>query len=1214
MECSLFHTTALIDDYSQARALVDPGSAAYALISKTLATRLRLPLLPVPPRRLQGAQGISSEEGVSHVTSFSLDIGAHKNGKAFAYVVPNLTEDLILGRPWTRQEGATIDEKSCRLVFLDGTSVLSDEGMNGESDPAIKNFRVAQVMSSTYAGLARRSRRPNSDIEVFAASLADIEKALRTKPMLSLAEIVNRLPEHYRKYTSVFDPKEAAKLPPHRPGIDHEIPLELDNDGRQKEVPWGPLYGMSRDELLVLRKELTRLLDNDFIRESKSPAAAPVLFAKKPGGGLRFCVDYRGLNAITRKDRYPLPLIRETLAALNKAKWLTKLDVSAAFHRVRVAKGDEWKTAFRTRYGLFEWKVCPFGLTGSPATFQRFLNWILRDYLDDFCSAYVDDILIFTTGDLKDHRAKVSQVLQRLLDHNLTLDLNKCEFETKATKYLGYIVEVGAGIRMDPDKVKAILGWQRPTTVKAVRSFLGFANYYRLFIDGYTDTVKPLTDLTKKDTPFQWTEERQAAFESLKESFTHAPVLATYDPDRETRLEPDSSGWASGGVLTQRDTTLQAWRPVAFFSARHSPAECNYDIHDKELLAVVKCVKEWNSELRGLSKPFTILTDHKNLEPFMVKRLLNERQVRWAELLAPFSFQLQHRAGRHATIPDALSRREQDVPMNVDDSRLAERQRVLLPEALWVNATEIHWPCPFADDDDLQHLWAEASRTEGIKEAYHQTREAILQGCRQFPRHLDLRIATGECEVKESLLYYRERLWIPGHEPLTTGVIQRVHDSFLGGHPGRDTTIDLLARQFYWPGMNQDVRRFLRNCDVCGRTTVWRDKKKGMLKPLPVPSRIWQEISMDFITDLPPAEGSKATILLVITDRLSKGTILLPVLPGHFDAENVAHLFIERYVPYHWIPTSIVSDRGSQFVNGLWSRVCELLHVNQRLSTAYHPETDGSTERRNQEVETYLRTFVAYEQSDWTRWLPLAQIALDNKVSSTTGVSPFFLSHGYNAETITTTHTPSTEDRTRNPRERGERIVSKLREAQDFAQSAMAAAQQMQEHYANRKREPPCSYKIGDKVWLSLKNIKTVRPSKKLDWVHAKYTVTNVYKQSPHFYQLDVPPGIHNKFHTSLLRPAATDALPSQARDDAQPPALAIEDGEPWYGVEAVLRCRTRRIGRGSRREAFVKWTGFAAPTWEPLVNVDQTDALREFEAQHGDARYNDGRSAREGR
>lgn len=1207
MECSLFHTTALINDYSQARALVDPGSAAYALISKKLATRLHLPLLQVPSRRLQGAQGISNEEGVSHVTSFSLDIGAHKNGRAFAYVVPNLTEDLILGRPWTRQEGATIDEKVSRLVFPDGTSVLSDEGMEDESHPTIKNFRVVQVMSSTYAGLARRSKRPNSNIEVFAASLADIEKALRTKPVLSLAEVITRLPEHYRKYASAFDPREAAKLPPHRPGIDHEIPLELNDDGRQKEVPWGPLYSMSRDELLVLRKELTRLLDSDFIRASKSPAAAPVLFAKKPGGGLRFCVDYRGLNAITRKDRYPLPLIRETLAALNKAKWLTKLDVSAAFHRVRVAKGDEWKTAFRTRYGLFEWKVCPFGLTGSPATFQRFLNWVLRDYLDDFCSAYVDDILIFTTGDLKDHRAKVSRVLQRLLDHDLTLDLNKCEFETKATKYLGYIVEVGAGIRMDPEKVKAILDWQRPTTVKAVRSFLGFANYYRLFIDSYTDTVKPLTDLTKRDTPFEWTQERQKAFDTLKESFTHAPVLATYDPDRETRLEPDSSGWASGGVLTQRDTTLQAWRPVAFFSAKHAPAECNYDIHDKELLAIIKCVKEWSSELRGLSKPFTILTDHKNLEPFMTKRLLNERQVRWAELLAPYSFRLQHRPGRHATIPDALSRREQDVPKDIDDTRFAERQRTLLPKALWVNTTDIHLPCPFTDDNDLQRLWAEALKIEEVEKAYREARDAIRQGARHFPKHLDLKIATGECDVKNDLPHYRERIWMPRHEPLTTGVIQKIHDSFLGGHPGRDATIDLLARQFYWPGMNQDVRRFLRNCDVCGRTTIWRDKKKGMLKPLPVPSRIWQEISMDFITDLPPAEDSRATILLVITDRLSKGTILLPIHPGQFDAEHVAHLFIERYVPYHWIPKSIVSDRGSQFVNGLWSRICELLRVNHRLSTAYHPETDGSTERRNQEVETYLRTFVAYEQSDWTKWLPLAQIALDNKVASTTGVSPFFLSHGYNAETITTRPTPSAEERVRTPKEKGEAIISKLREAQDFAQSAMAAAQQMQEHYANRKRDPPWSFKKGDKVWLSLKNIKTVRASKKLDWLHAKYTITKVYEKSPHFYELDVPPGIHNKFHVSLLRPAATDGLPSQMRDDSQPPALAIEDGEPWFGVETILRCRTRRIGRGGRREALVKWTGFVAPTWEPLVNVDQTDALRAFEARYGDAKSNDG-------
>ena len=610
-----------------------------------------------------------------------------------------------------------------------------------------------------------------------------------------------------------------------------------------------------------------------------------------------------------------------------------------------MAKGDEWKTAFRTRYGLFEWKVCPFGLTGSPATFQRFLNWILRDYLDDFCSAYVDDILVFTSGSIQDHRQKVSQVLQRLIDNGLTLDLNKCEFETKATKYLGFVVELGTGIRMDPEKVKAIADWKAPTTVKGVRSFLGFANYYRLFISGFSNVVKPLVDLTKKDAPFQWTPYQQTAFTDLKRRFVEGPVLATYDPERDTRLEPDASGWAVGGVLSQFDTSLQLWRPIAFFSTKHSPAESNYDIHDKELLAIVKCAKEWHSELRGLSQPFTILTDHKNLEPFMVKKQLNERQVRWSEFLAPLNFKLAWRAGKEATVPDALSRREQDVPHNNDDSRVVEREKTLLPPHLWVNVTTLDMPCPFIDDQALADLWEEAMSHVG--QAHLDARTAIEQGERQFPRSLELQIAIGECEVQTGFLRYRDRLWLPSYEPLTTGVMQKIHDSFLGGHPGREATIDVVSRQFYWPRINQDIRRFLRNCDVCGRTTIWRDKKKGLLKPLPVPQRIWQEISMDFITDLPPGEDSGATILLVITDRLGKGSILLPIHPDKFDAESVALLFVQRYVPFHWIPKAIVSDRGPQFVNALWARVCQLLDINRRLSTAYHPETDGATERRN---------------------------------------------------------------------------------------------------------------------------------------------------------------------------------------------------------------------------------------------------------------------------
>ncbi|KAM4054445.1 reverse transcriptase (RNA-dependent DNA polymerase) [Hirsutella rhossiliensis] len=254
---------------------------------------------------------------------------------------------------------------------------------------------------------------------------------------------MEKLPPQYHKWSRAFSQQLADQLPPHRPGVDLKIEVLKDEHGREKPLPWGPLYSMSREELLVLRKTLTELLDKGFIRVSSSPAAAPVLMVKKPGGGIRFCVDYRGLNHITKRDRYPLPLLSETLRTIAKA---------------RVAPADEEKTAFRTRYRSFEWLVVLFGLTGAPAAFQRYINSVLQDYLDDFMSAYIDDVLIFSSRSLQDHRDKVGKVLQRLIDARLQLDINKSEFEVKAMKYLRFIIEAECGIRVDPEKVKAVKG------------------------------------------------------------------------------------------------------------------------------------------------------------------------------------------------------------------------------------------------------------------------------------------------------------------------------------------------------------------------------------------------------------------------------------------------------------------------------------------------------------------------------------------------------------------------------------------------------------------------------------------------------------------------------------------------------------------------------------------------------------------------------------
>ena len=1089
-------------------------------------------------------------------------------------------------------------------------------------------------MSSVFGALVRRTQKSRASkvrdskqpAQVFAASLRDIEKALAPKKHTDPRE---KLPKHYHEFLPLFDRNAADQLPPARPGVDHEIPLEKDESGQDRPLPWGPLYGMSREELIVLRKTLTELLDKNFIRASSSSASAPVLFVRKPGGGLRFCVDYRGLNAITRKDRYPLPLINETLRSLSKAKWFTKLDVISAFHKIRVREGDEWKTAFRTRYGLFEWLVTPFGLTGAPATFQRYINRTLQEYLDEFCSAYIDDVLIYSSGSLSDHREKVRKVLQRLQEAGLQIDIDKCDFEVKSVKYLGFIVEAGTGIRVDPEKIRAVEQWERPKTVKGVRGFVGFANYYREFVPDFSAIAMPLTALTKKDVRFIWSDQCEGAFQRLKALLISAPILAQWDPDRKTVVETDSSGYAVGGALSQYDDdgTL---RPVAFFSRKNNPAECNYPIHDKELLAVICCLKQWDAELRSVPS-FEVWSDHKNLEYFYKKRQLSERQVRWAEVIARYNFNITYRPGKEAVVPDALSRRDQDMPVDEFDERLAgryfqllkpQKNRVLIHRAqigalqrtirprTKVNAGFVKAGDQDRDSDDqadksdppespfadspLKDLWDQGLEANN---RYWLIRQLVGDGERQLPPQWGLPISITECSIdKRKRLCWRGRIWLPFFEPLRTQVIQETHDSALSGHPGRDLTKMLISRRFTWPGLSQDVRKFLRNCDVCGRTTIWREKRRGLLKPLPIPDRIWSELSMDFITGLPPSGPDQADTIMVITDRLSKSVILEAMTST--TTEAVAERLLGSFVRHHGLPSAIVSDRGPQFVGYVWKRICELLKITRRLSTAYHPETDGATERANQVVEHYLRCYTTYLQDNWASLLPVAMLAINNRNATSTGISPFFLTHGYDVDLLDLAKGEE-ELRTSggSPVARGEAFVAKLKEAVQVAQAAMATAQELQEEYANRARQVAEQFRVGDKVWLRLNNVKTDRPSRKLDWRNAKYTVTELI--GSHACRLDTPPGIHNVFHVMHLKRTSDDPLPSQAQDDTQPPAIVPEDdpdGEEEWQVEEILDSRRTR----GATKVLVKWTGYAQPTWEPLSAFLETEALDRYEATRG--------------
>src|ERR1700712_2552103 len=673
MDCPPFLISTIINQDCVTSALVDSGCLSYGLVDSRFAQKHQFERMAITPRTMTAFDAPISGF-VREVAAVVLDISGYKR-RAFLYVVPSLAgRDVLLGLPWLQQNKIKIDAAQGCLQIGSREVVVRPLSEKGRS------IDCAQISASAFSTLVRTSgRKGRKEVEVFSASMADIEKAL-SKREKKATDPRTKLPEHYHEFLDVFDYKEAEKLPPLRGrGVDHAIELET-KEGKEAEVPWGPLYNMSRDELLVLRKTLTDLLDKGFIRVSNSPAAAPVLFVKKPGGGLRFCVDYRGLNKITKKDRYPLPLIYETLRNISKARWFTKLDVIAAFHKIRIAEGDEWKTAFRTRYVLFEWLVTPFGLANAPSTFQKYINWALRDYLDEFCSAYIDDILIYTNGSRHEHREHVKKVLQRMREAGLQLDISKCKFEVQQVKYLGFIIEAGKGIRMDPEKVAAIKEWEAPKTVKGVQGFLGFANFYRRFIQNFSELTLPLHATTTKEKAFRWTPEADTAFEKLKEMFTTAPMLAQFDHDRETILETDSSGWSTGGTLYQVDDD-GLLLPCAFFSKKNNPAECNYPIYDKEMLAIIKCLKEWDAELRSV-REFQIRTDHKNLEYFMTTQKLSERQMRWSLVLSRYNFTISYIPGDMNARADALSRREQDMPRLGDDRLAARSAQLLRPEVL----------------------------------------------------------------------------------------------------------------------------------------------------------------------------------------------------------------------------------------------------------------------------------------------------------------------------------------------------------------------------------------------------------------------------------------------------------------------------------------------------------------------------------------------------
>lgn len=1179
------------------KGLLDCGATGLFVDSEYVKTHQlttrKLPR-PIPVFNIDGTH---NEGGyITEEVELLMRYKDHKEKAVFAVCSLGKTE-FIIGFPWLKEHNPEVDWQSgeinmsrcppaCGILFS-AKSAAPTQRITKKKEPRPKPVKVRKPLPPMVEEVQEEEedeKKDSEDLEdgdrIFAAFISPpethqiragstisqrlAEKSMEGRKKMSLNDMV---PPQYRDYSKVFTKESFDELPQRKPW-DHAIELKSDAD-LPKAVKAYPLSPAEQKELDAFLEEN---LATGRIRPSKSPVAAPVFFVKKKDGSLRLVQDYRKLNDVTIKNKYPLPLISELVNKLRKAKYFTKLDVRWGFNNVRLKEGDEWKAAFLTNRGLYEPLVMFFGLTNSPSTFQTMMNDILRELITDgVVLVYLDDILIFTET-LDEHRKAVRRVLEVLNKHKLYLKPEKCEFEKEKIEYLGLVVSHGK-IEMDPVKVQGVSHWPTPKNVHDVFVFLGFTNFYRRFIEDFADIARPLHNLQQKNAKWSWGPREQEAFDELKRKITSSPVLVFPDDHKPYRVEADSSDYATGAVLSQLSSD-DKWHPVAFMSKSLNEVERNYEIHDKEMLAIIRALEEWRHFLEGAEHRFEIWTDHKNLQYFMTAKKLNRRQARWSLFLASFDFSLHHRPGKRSLKPDALSRRPDHKTGKDDNSDVV----LLKPEFFQINALRRgHVLISGEEGSTLREIRQSTDYDEAVVKAVKELRESSASGIRSL-----------EWSEEDGLVLFRGKVYVPRNKDLRRRIVKAHHDSAVVGHPGRWKTLELVARNYWWPGMTKFVAAYVAGCDMCNRTKIFPAKPVGTLMPNRVPSRRWQVVTCDLIVGLPESQGYDSIFLVI--DRLSKRAHVMPTT-SEVTSAGIARLFRDNVWRHHGLPEEIISDRGSQFVSNFMRELNTLLGIRTSPSTAYHPQTDGQTERLNQEIEQFLRIFVNHRQDNWVEWLPLAEFAYNNRIHSSTRQTPFMLDAGQNPrlgiEPSREARAPSVDD-----------FLNNIKKAEEEAKAALEkAADDMARFYDVHRQDIP-QYNVGEKVWLDAKDIQTDRPAKKLDdkWF-GPFKIEQVVSKNA--YKLALPANfrkVHPVFNITRLRRFIPDTV--EGRTAEVPPPPVIVDNREEYHVERLDDSRLRR----GKLQYLVKWKGYpeSEKTWEPEENVKNSPLLvEEFHKKH---------------
>ncbi|KAM2004949.1 hypothetical protein ACFX15_000188 [Malus domestica] len=976
--------------------------------------------------------------------------------------------DVILGADWLHYNRAYIDCYGKSVTFLrPGLPEITFVGeRSGVRHGVISAIRVKKLLSKGCQGY-----------------LAHVVLNYVDSGSVEEVGVV-------RHYPDVF-PDDLPGLPPDR---DVEFSIELLPG--TNPISLTP-YRMAPAELRELKIQLQELIDKGFIQPSSSPWGAPVLFVRKKDGTLRLCIDYRQLNRATIKNRYPLPRIDDLFDQLKGACVFSKIDLRSGYYQLKIKDEDVHKTAFRTRYGHYEFLVMPFGLTNAPAAFMRLMNEVFQEYLDRFVIVFIDDILVYSKSK-SDHIRHLNLVLRKLREHRLYAKFSKCQFWLDQVAFLGHVVSV-QGIQVDPQKIAAVESWEQPRTVTEVRSFLGLAGYYRRFVQDFSMITLPLTKLTRKDVKFEWDESCEQSFQQLKYCLTHAPVLVLPDDDGNFEIYSDASLNGLGCVLMQHS------RVIAYASRQLKTHERNYPTHDLELAAIVFALKIWRHYLYG--EKCKIFTDHKSLQYLFTQHDLNLRQRRWLELLSDYDCTIEYHPGRANVVADALSRKPQ--------GRLNALYASRVPLLAELRSTGVELELEEQSEAFLANFQVKPILIDRVLAAQSLDEEIQeLISLRKEGKKKDLRI-----RGSDGMFMQENRMYVPNNEELKKEILDEAHCSAYAMHPGGTKMYHTIRPFYYWPGMKREIAEYVSRCIVCQQVKAERKKPFGRLQPLPVPQWKWENITMDFVYKLPRTQNGFDGIWVVI-DRFTKSAHFIPVREK-YSLNKLAQLFISKVVKYHGVPVNIISDRDPRFTSKFWTAFQEALGTRFLYSTAYHPQTDGQSERTIQTLEDMLRSSVMQFGDSWHDRLDLMEFAYNNSFHSSIGMSPFEALYGKACRT------PLCWSEVGERILEGPEIVDETTQNIQVIKFNLKVSQDRQKSLADRHTTDRM-YNVGDYVFLKLSPWRGVvrfgKKGKLSPRYIGPYEITERIGEVA--YRLELPlelSKVHNVFHVSMLRHYVSD-------------------------------------------------------------------------------------------